>query len=207
LAGFFRKPPDMSRVSAWLAVLVGFQATMGILLLIVYAWHEKDARIFATGYLVALATTAVAAVAGFLFGLPRYNPVVASPARSPADSSMPAMTAGDEARAAGVYSPSNNLEQISDWFTKLLLGAGLVQLGHVGRWLGDFITGIAGAFVSDNAGSPPVVAQVVAGSLVAFYAAFGFLFGYIITTLWYRRRLEALIKARRAAGDEPHEPR
>lgn len=101
------------------------------------------------------------------------------------------MTAAAEVQAsASIYSPSNNLEQVSDWLTKLLIGAGLVQLGHVGRWLGGFINALACGLMSGDSNVTSPAAKIVAGSLVGFYTAFGFLFGYIVTTLWYRRRLE-----------------
>jgi hypothetical protein len=37
---------------------------------------------------------------------------------------------------------------------------------------------------------PPAAAKVFAGSLLGFNAALGFLFGYIMTTTWYRAVLE-----------------
>lgn len=190
----FKKPPGMSPVSVLLAVFVGIAASFGVLLIGMYAWQESSPKVFAVGALVALAATAAGSLGGFLFGLPRFSQVLTVPvpgSPSPAASKL-AETAQTRA-AAGIYAPSNNLEQISDWLTKLLLGAGLVQLGPLGRWLGGFIDGLARAMVGGDAESAPPMATVVAGSLVVFYTAFGFLSGYITTTLWYRRRLESML--------------
>jgi hypothetical protein len=182
----------MGQGSLQLLVLASCATLAGVVLLAAYAWQERSLRIFAVGALVTLAATAAGSVAGFLFGLPRYSPVLAVPvseAESPAQSSL---TAAAQARAAaGIYTPSNNLEQVSDWLTKLLLGAGLVQLGHIGNWFGGFLDGLASAMTSAP-GSVPPIAHAIAGSIIVFYTSYGFLFGYIITTLWYRRRLEAL---------------
>jgi len=185
----------MSPFSVWLVVLTFGAALFGYLLLAAYAWQERALKVFAVGALVALAAAAIAAVGGFLFGLPRYSSVLTVPvsdSASPTESSITA--AAEMQRAAGVYAPSNNLEQVSDWLTKLLLGAGLVQLGRVGRWLGGFINGLTGALTSGDTSTVPSAAKVVAGSLLGFYSAFGFLFGYIVTTIWYRRRLEATMR-------------
>ncbi len=191
----FGMPSDTSPISIQLVALTFGAALLGYLLLVVYAVQERAVGVFAVGALVALAATAIASVGGFLFGLPRYSAVLAVPVSDSASLAESSMTAAAEAQgAAGVYTPSNNLEQVSDWLTKLLLGAGLVQLGRVGRWLGGFIDGLAGAFTSGDAASVPSAAKVIAGSLLAFYSAFGFLFGYIITTIWYRRRLEATMR-------------
>jgi hypothetical protein len=174
----FKIPADTSPFSILLMILTGTFATAAILLLAAYAWNERAFEVFAVGALMALAVTGIASVVGFLFGLPRYS-----------DSPGPdGLSIAAEARAAGLYVPSNNLEQVSDWLTKLLLGAGLVQLGRVGRWLGGFIDGVAGAFTTDS--TITSTARVLAASLLAFYSAFGFLFGYIVTSIWYRRRLQ-----------------
>jgi hypothetical protein len=191
----FGIPSDMSPFSVWLVVLTFSAALFGYLLLAAYAWQERAIKVFAVGALVALAATAIASVGGFLFGLPRYSSVLTIPVSDSASRTESSITAAAEAQsAAGVYTPSNNLEQVSDWLTKLLLGAGLVQLGRVGRWLGGFINGLTGALTSSNTSAVPSAAKVVAGSLLGFYSAFGFLFGYIVTTIWYRRRLEATMR-------------
>lgn len=41
------------------------------------------------------------------------------------------------------FAPSTNLAEISDWLTKLLLGAGLVELGRLGRPLTELINNVA----------------------------------------------------------------
>lgn len=67
--------------------------------------------------LAAIAAQVTGILIGFLFGLPQ--------AVTPSQSSPQAR-----------YLPSANLPEVSDWLTKLLLGAGLVQLTHLGRHRG-----------------------------------------------------------------------
>jgi hypothetical protein len=179
----------MSRTTVWLVILTGGTAIFGLVLLAMYARQKKAVEVFAAGTLMALAATAIASLVGFLFGLPRYS-----------ESGPPGSRIAEaDARDPGLYAPSNNLEQVSDWLTKLLIGAGLVQLGHVGRWLGRFIDELAGAFGSGSS-EAVLTAKVLAASLLAYYSAFGFLFGYIITNTWYRNRLESLV--RRIRGND-----
>jgi hypothetical protein len=84
------------------------------------------------------------------------------------------------------FEPSTNLSEVSDWLTKLLLGAGLVELTHLGKPLGRLINAVALGMGQTTAGSrPDSTAQVMGGSLLITYFVLGFLDGYVVTTLWY----------------------
>jgi hypothetical protein len=91
---------------------------------------------------------------------------------------------------ASNFSPSSNLAEISDWLTKLLLGAGLVELTRLGRPLSGLVDSVARGLQgtsSTTAISGPAV--VIAAAILVLYLVLGFLDGYVITTLWYGRRL------------------
>lgn len=89
--------------------------------------------------------------------------------------------------------PSTNLAEISDWLTKLLLGAGLVELTRLGRPLTSLANSIARAMQGIPAGAkPPEAAVVVAAGILALYVVLGFLDGYVITTVWYGNYLQRL---------------
>ncbi|SCE76315.1 hypothetical protein [Micromonospora mirobrigensis] len=168
------RTPGRHDLNRKLMLLVAGIFAGGVLLLAGYAWQQRSATVFAVGTLVALAASAVGVLAGFLFGLPRY---------------VPAAGAATVAELrAGTYTPGNNLEQVADWLTKLLLGAGLTQLGRFGGWFGAFTAALGGALVGPG-GSDPSGARVLAGSVIVLYPALGFLFGYVLTTLWYLRNL------------------
>ena len=98
-----------------------------------------------------------------------------------------------EAPASSPFEPSTNLSEVSDWLTKLLLGAGLVQLTHLGQPLGQLINAVAfGLGRSPEVGTPDNSAQVIAGSLLVSYFVLGFLDGYVVTTLWYGTKLRRI---------------
>lgn len=85
------------------------------------------------------------------------------------------------------FEPSTNLSEVSDWLTKLLLGAGLVELTHLGKPLGNLIHTVAVGLGQQN--SPDNSSTTMAGALLITYFVLGFLDGYVVTTLWYGRRI------------------
>ena len=110
---------------------------------------------------------------GFLFGIPKAAPQ-APGAASP--------TAGNAAAGSPPrgweYQPNTNLEQISDWLTKILVGVGLVQI----RPIGDKLFAVAGGVAS--ALREPGTNRSFALALILFYAVAGFLLGYLWTRLY-----------------------
>lgn len=115
---------------------------------------------------------------GFLFGIPR------------AVSSGELRRSTDARNDAFTLSP--NLAEVSDWLTKLLLGAGLVSLTRLGGPAGRLIDAVASGLQSaGNVPSSRVAssARVVAGTILVAYAILGFLEGYVITTVWYQKKL------------------
>lgn len=89
------------------------------------------------------------------------------------------------------FEPSSNLAEISDWLTKLLLGAGLVSLTKLGTPISSLIDGVARGLVSDP-NTTGGAAQALAGAVLILYSVLGFLDGYVVTTLWYGRRMNKL---------------
>jgi CheY-like chemotaxis protein len=122
---------------------------------------------FASAQLVGfmLAAVAIAGVLGFLFGVPRTRASASGPANS------------------GRFEPNSNLEQISDWFTKVLVGAGLVQLLAVPGMLGTLGNYLAKP-LSFSHGGPVAIAVVLYGAGVGFIAVY----------LWARLRLRVLVE-------------
>jgi hypothetical protein len=101
------------------------------------------------------------ALLGFLFGLPRVS-ITGRQHKS------------DAASASGLETNSN-LDEVSDWLTKILVGLGLVQLGRIssavsslGTDLAPGLGGVAGA-------------KGFAVGLLIYAAIDGFLIGYIWT--------------------------
>lgn len=137
------------------------------------------------GGLLALAIIGGAAsigiFAGFLFGLPRtltsselrgaHAAGKEASADAPADPAKP-KPASPEGKTA--FSDVNtNLEQISDWLTKIIVGVGLTQLGAIPGKLGEFGDRVDGYFGFGGH------VFAVGGGL--YFLILGFFLGYVGT--------------------------
>jgi MFS family permease len=112
-------------------------------------------------------------VVGFLFGIPRVL-------QSEGNRKTAAEGGGYEQRV------NTNLEQISDWLTKIIVGLGLVQLRTVPAHLQKAAQWMAQSFLPPAAAGalPPEAATSFAGALIIFFAVLGFLGGYLTTRLF-----------------------
>ena len=120
---------------------------------------------------IAGASFAIGGLLGFLFGLPK-------PAGSTEETETAART--------GALSPNSNLVQISDWFTKILIGATLVQFKELVNSIGNFATGtLAPALGDDDTAKAYAIALLVASFVT------GFLVGYLFTRLVLQGRMSA----------------
>jgi len=95
--------------------------------LVLYAIARHSLSIGAVAAMVASGVFALGGLLGFLFGIPR---VLASQAEQSAGAAS-----GD---APFRYLPNSNLEQVSDWLTKILIGVGLVELTSLVKSIGLF---------------------------------------------------------------------
>ena len=95
--------------------------------------------------------------------------------------------------SGGTYRPNTNLEQISDWLTKILVGVGLVQFTTLARHAGDLV-----AFLGEPFGGDPYGETFAGGTLVVF-AVSGFLTFYLVTRVYLP---SAFAHADRRARDE-----
>ena len=155
---------DVSMVSYYL--LVFFVAGNAL----VYV-QERPGKPF-TALLWALACFAVGATIGFLFGIPRVLQHDAAAAPAPNAGAAPGAT------SALNYSlkVNTNLEQISDWLTKIFVGLGLVELQRVPEHLNRASTFIALGLTNGS--------KFFAGSLIVYFSLLGFLGFYLITRLY-----------------------
>jgi hypothetical protein len=73
---------------------------------------------------------------------------------------------------------NTNIEQISDWLTKILVGAGLVNLRQLPGQIAN-----AGGYVAKGLDSTKDLSQFAAALLV-FFSVEGFLGGYLMTRMF-----------------------
>lgn len=156
-------------------------ATSGVLLLGLaggfYVLYAAVAYVDTTNRVAAIlavemwcwAACAFGFAVGFLFGIPRVL-----------QRDTPAANG-----AAGGYDQrvNTNLEQISDWLTKIIVGLGLVQLQQIPGFLKRVSYWAAGSLPLQSNAQLPQVASFATAFLV-YFVIVGFLAGYLLTRLY-----------------------
>jgi hypothetical protein len=167
-----------------LLAFVWFMMGIGLASLVVPAlaqvtkgnWPQALA-IFGVGLFLAGAATAAGSFLGFLFGVPK-----ASPSHSPGHSTPSTQET--------LYEPNTNLEIISDWLTKAIVGVGLVEVRQLITWL-DQVGQLAGGAMGGSD-----MMRVIATSLLIHYLLMGFFQGFLVAYLYLPKVFAA---ARRSA--------
>ncbi len=207
-------------MSAWgrLASAAGFPVfsialfLVGFVLIALYAYSMSGPhlRYLSVGLLTACAALLAGSLAGVIVGVPRdvssgavrattsrvgtrpgeQGGTGGSDVRQDGEGVPPPADASAASTDVGAFEPSTNLAEISDWLIKLLLGAGLVGLTHLGPPLTRLIDAVARGLAP--AGRATEAAVVMAAAILVTYVVLGFLGGYLTTTLWYGKRLKAM---------------
>lgn len=120
-----------------------------------------------TAFGISCAAMVAGSLVGFLFGIPRT------------------LQHEDGRQEATRYLANTNLEQISDWLTKILVGVGLTQLSKIPGKIWSLAESLA-----PGLGSLPGSAGF-ALILLGFFSVAGFLWGYLWTRIYFRRVLVA----------------
>jgi hypothetical protein len=156
----------------WLIIFVGLA---GVLIYAVQASSLKDFVTFAViGIMIAGTALLGGGLLGFLFGIPRTLQQ-----EGPAELlNNPAETRAESGDQLVNYRANTNLEQISDWLTKILVGVGLTQINQIPRTLQQLGGGVAPALGNAN------TSQIFAMSTILFFLICGFLYGYLWTRLF-----------------------
>jgi hypothetical protein len=113
-------------------------------------------EILGNGLMLAGACFFAGGLCGFLFGIPRT-------------------VQGEQVREEVDYRINTNLEQISDWLTKIIVGLTLVNLQNIP----PFFTKLAIDITPGMGGQAEDT--VFAGGIIVYFLILGFLGGYIIT--------------------------
>ena len=123
---------------------------------------------------LAAAAALIGGLLGFLFGIPRMlqPDAVAEPATN--SHVIRLRTEGVEKNP---YKPSTNLEEISDWLTKILVGVGLTQVGD----LKEIATAYMGS-ASEGLGNFPGCRPFSLALAITFLVV-GFLVSFLTTRL------------------------
>ena len=123
---------------------------------------------------IALGFLCVGILVGFLFGIPKVvqaqgEAAVTTPEGAGVDRPR------DERSVVYRMQVNTNLEQISDWLSKIIVGVGLVEL----KQLPDALTRLA-AYIQPGLGTGDE-ARVMAMAIILYSSLVGFFVGYLVT--------------------------
>jgi hypothetical protein len=167
----------LSRATVWLSALALLLPLGGTTWIWIYAFSTPGSHwsYVGIGSMAAMAAMLTGIFAGFILGVPKL------------------VSSGQLTVPAGTPSPNTNLGEISDWITKLLLGAGLVSLTHLGGPAARLIDDVASGLY-DATGHPAGAAgaKVLAGAVLISFTVLGVVEGYVLTSTWYPRKLQQL---------------
>jgi hypothetical protein len=156
-------------------------ATATVAILLYAIGHNNPWQVIALGSLFGGGAEVAGGVIGFLFALPRSITV-----------GIPTGSDGQSRELRGItVRPNTNLEEVSDWITKIIIALTLTQLGKIPGAAGRLFVMLGHSL----GGSSQDVA--FAGSLVVFSFIVGFLMGWLVTRMFIGRWM--------AASDEPLE--
>jgi hypothetical protein len=128
--------------------------------------EAKGLLVSAVGLGVATASGSVAWLLGLLFGVPRS-------AATSGRGSTNQHTSDDDPDASG-YGINTNLEQISDWLTKTIIGVGLTQLYYIPGYLWHVAEQLNEASLHDVPGGRLFILAIAAAA-----GSGGFWLGYL----------------------------
>lgn len=141
-------------------------ASLGILGFLPVCRGEMTACL--TSLLWALACTATGMLLGFFFGIPKVLQGK-DPARG--------LDGAKNSEPRYDQEVNTNLEQISDWLCKIIVGVGLIELRVVPEKLGLLASTLARDLGNGYT-------QSFAGALILYFSVAGFFYGYLITRLF-----------------------
>jgi hypothetical protein len=150
----------------------------GLLGILIYALHSSNIGQFVSfamiGIMVAGASLLSGGLLGFLFGIPYTLQHERSNNSASNNTDIKFVSEDQQVN----YRANTNLEQISDWLTKILVGVGLTQITTISERFHQ-IANTVSAGLGNTDGS-----RVYAFATILFFLICGFLFSYLWTRLF-----------------------
>jgi hypothetical protein len=138
---------------------------IGLVFTVLYACDNDKTFIpvFTTLFFIAGGIFAFTTLIGFLFGIPRT------------------IVIDESEKVKSRYMGNDNLLQVSDWLTKIILGLGLTQIHQIPEMLDRISKYIYFKTEVSN--------QALIILILIYFACLGFLFGYLWTRLYFIKML------------------
>lgn len=193
-------PPDsedfLRRLVPKAPLAVFSMIAFGLVAIVVFALQfelKQIAMIISVGFMAAGASLLLGALLGFLFGIPR----TLQTSREVGEGTVDGIGSLKHFDNLPQYQPNTNLEQISDWLTKILIGIGLANLGQIGNGLMEVAN-----LIKPGLGNQDTSLSFAVG-LLLYYLVTGFILGYLWTRLSLAGtfRLADIYSRRREKGE------
>jgi hypothetical protein len=187
------------RDTRWTRNVVVIFTVLGFLGLLILSLSSEGAKgwtgaslVFGKLGLYAGGCFCVGALVGFLFGIPRSLQGKSSSNSAPRKDSASGKGAGSasknsseesstsgrpEAEDRAIYATNTNLEEISDWLTKIIVGLGLINL----KVIPSKLKSVAWYFAEYGKGPVP---ESVSLALILYFSTCGFFLAYLMTRLF-----------------------
>ncbi|MBS1567277.1 MAG: hypothetical protein JST39_23040 [Bacteroidetes bacterium] len=187
-------PDPVADKSLFVLARIMFVGLLVIVIVSFYTWQEEKVKngfwpVLGLSAAIGLVSLAVGGLLGFLFGIPLSQQGGPPPPPPP-----PPQANGSNGAAAGssviarAYSNNTNLEQISDWLTKIIVGVGLTQIPKLQQQFHSLVLEISSGMVK-YMGNMKEFAMAYSGSLLLFYVITGFLFVYLWAKIYLKAQL------------------
>ncbi len=131
---------------------------------------------WATAVMIAGASFLIGGLVGFLFGIPR------------------AVQGSTASTRATQYQANTNLEQVSDWLTKIIVGISLVEIGRI----------IPGLTKLADSMKAPLGGQASSGAFGLTLTIANVLLGFLLFYLWSRALLKKELEELEMGGSYRH---
>jgi len=156
----------------------GFWLVIGIIVLSLPIFYANLAKkiYLAPSFLWALGYLMAGIVIGFIFGVP----TIISKGPPVNIQQDPKQICIDDAKAKEIVRANTNLTQISDWLTKLIIGAGLVELSKIPDIIKNISKKMAKGIMIPGELNSEAYAAVFSGGIILLFLCYGFIFGYLI---------------------------
>jgi hypothetical protein len=141
---------------------------LGVGVVLIYASQVPSGvrwSVFGTALIIGSASYFTGGIVGFLFGIPRT------------------VQGTSPSKRGTQYRANTNLEQVSDWLTKIIVGIGLVQVGHIVPALNELADSM-----KEPLGGQASSAAFGLGLTIS-YALLGFFYFYFWSRSLFRREL------------------
>jgi hypothetical protein len=144
------------------------------------SYHGYQANAAGPVLLWSVACLASGAALGFLFGIPKTGnmTVRGQDTREPSATVNKPVATDQDKSPTGLA--NTNLEEVSDWLTKIVVGLTLVHLETIRRYVVQVSINMAGSLGE----KPTAATQSFASALIVGFFILGFLCGYLYTRIF-----------------------